>query len=158
MQRKMKKTRKRGRKPKANYNEMFANLRIHYEEVYTLTEEEKRCPACKDTEDSQFIKDKGLTALIRGGYTSPSLVSHIMYEKYADALPLYRQVKSFEPLGVRISRTTMASWIITCSQNYLKPVYDYSHRELLKRRLLMADEITIQVLKGPDRRASLVSG
>ena len=46
----------------------------------------------------------------------------------------------------------MASWIITCSQNYLKPVYDYFHRELLKRHFLMADETPIQVLKEPDRR------
>ena len=36
-------------------------------------------------------------------------------------LPLYRQEKGFELLGVSISRTTMANWIITCSQNYLQP-------------------------------------
>lgn len=181
---------KRERKPKASYDEMFTNLPIHYEEVDTLTEEEKQCPACgtmmvpigheeirteirytkaklerivyvattygcpvcKDTEDPQFIKDEGIPALIPGGYASPSLVSHIMYEKYADALPLCRQEKGFELLGVSISRTTMASWIIICSQNYLKPVYDYFHRELLKRHFLMADETPIQVLKEPDRR------
>ena len=37
---------KRGRKSKANYDEMFANLPIHYEEVDTLTDEEKQCPVC----------------------------------------------------------------------------------------------------------------
>lgn len=46
----------------------------------------------------------------------------------------------------------MANWIITCAQNHLKPVYDYFHRELLKRHFLMADETPIQVLKEPDRR------
>ena len=119
------KTSQRERKPKANYDEMFANLSIHYEEVNTLSEEGKQCPecgagmvpngheeirtelrytraklerivyiattygcpACKDTEDPQFIKDEGSPALIPGGYASASLVSHIMYEKYADALP-----------------------------------------------------------------------
>lgn len=98
------------------------------------------------------IKDEGSPALITGEYASASLVSHIMYEKYADALPLYRQEKRFELLGVSISRTTMANWIITCAQNYLKPVYDYFHRELLKRHFLMVDETPIQVLKEPDRR------
>lgn len=184
------KTIKRGRKPKADYDEMSANLSVRYEKVDTLSNEEKQCPvcgtmmvpigheeirtelrytraklerivyiattygcpACKDTEDPQFIKDEGIPALIPGGYASASLVSHIMYEKYADALPLYRQEKGFELLGVNISRTTMASWIITCSRNYLKPVYDYFHRELLKRQFLMADETPIQVLKEPDRR------
>ena len=71
------------------------------------------CPVCKETEDPQFIKDEGVPALIPGSYASSSLVSHIMYEKYADALPLYRQEKGFELLGVSISRTTMAGWIIT---------------------------------------------
>ena len=184
------KTSKQERKPKADYDEMFANLPIHYEEVNTLSEEEKQCPecgagmiptgheeirtelrytraklerivyiattcgcpACKDTEDPRFMKDEGSPALIPGGYASASLVSHIMYEKYADALPLYRQKKGFELLGVSISRTTMANWIITCSQNYLKPIYDYFHRELLKRHFLMADETPIQVLKEPGRR------
>lgn len=98
------------------------------------------------------MKDEGSPALIPGGYASASLVSHIMYEKYADALPLYRQEKGFELPGVSISRTTMANWIITCSQNYLKPIYDYFHRELLKRHFLMADETPIQVLKEPGRR------
>ena len=184
------KTSKQERKPKADYDEMFANLPIHYEEVNTLSEEEKQCPecgtgmipigheeirtelrytraklerivyiattygcpVCKDTEDPQFIKDEGIPALIPGGYASASLVSHIMYEKYADALPLYRQEKGLELLGASISRTTMANWIITCSQNYLKPIYDYFHRELLKRHFLMADETPIQVLKEPGRR------
>jgi transposase len=114
---------KRGRKPTANYDEMFANLPIHYEEVDTLTDGEKQrpacgtimvpigheeirtelrypkaklerivyvatiygCPGCMDTENPQFIKDEGISALMPGGYASSSLVSHIMYDKYADA-------------------------------------------------------------------------
>ena len=40
------KTSKQERKPKADYDEMFANLPIHYEEVNTLSEEEKQCPEC----------------------------------------------------------------------------------------------------------------
>lgn len=110
------------------------------------------CPVCKETEEPQFIKDEGAKALIPGGYASSSLVSHIMYAKYADALPLYRQEKGFKLLGASISRTTMAGWIITCAREYLQPVYDYFHRELQKRQFLMADETVIQVLKEPDRR------
>ena len=181
---------KKKRKPKASYDEMFANLPVCRVEVDTLTEEQKHCPVCqsrmvpigheeirteirytraklervvyiattygcpvcKETEEPQFIKDEGAPALIPGSYASSSLVSHIMYEKYADALPLYRQEKGFELLGASISRTTMAGWIITCTQDYLQPVYDYFHSQLLERHFLMADETPIQVLKEPDRR------
>ena len=183
-------TGKKKRKPKASYDEMFANLPVCRVEVDTLTEEQKHCPVCqsrmvpigheeirteirytraklervvyiattygcpicKETEEPQFIKDEGAPALIPGSYASSSLVSHIMYEKYADALPLYRQEKGFELLGASISRTTMAGWIITCAQDYLQQVYDYFHSHLLERHFLMADETPIQVLKEPDRR------
>ena len=46
----------------------------------------------------------------------------------------------------------MAGWIITCARDYLQPVYDYFHRQLLERHFPMADETPIQVLKEPDRR------
>ena len=48
---------KRGRKPKANYDEMFANLPIRYEEVDTLTDEEKQCPACGTMMVQMCIRD-----------------------------------------------------------------------------------------------------
>ena len=76
------------------------------------------CPRCKETEDPQFIKDEGQPALMPGSYVSSGLAAHVMYAKYVLGLPLYRQEKDFERLGARISRTTMASWIIYCSKNY----------------------------------------
>lgn len=111
------------------------------------------CPVCKDTEEPQFIKDNGQPALIPGSYASSGLAAHVMYAKYVMALPLYRQEKDFENLGAKISRGAMAHWIIYCSENYLKPVYDHMHKQLLKRRFFMADETPVQVLKEPDRRA-----
>ena len=110
------------------------------------------CPKCKLTEAPQYIKDEGVPALIPGSYASSGLAAHVMYAKYVLSLPLYRQEKDLERLGARISRTTMASWIIYCSKNYLQPIYGYMHRLLLKRKYLMADETPIQVLKEPDRR------
>ena len=69
--------------------------------------------------------------------------------RLADGLyiPLYRQEQDFLQLSAPISRTSMAHWIITAGQEYMQPVYDYFHRELLKRRFLMMDETPIQVLK-----------
>ena len=178
------------RKPKATYDEVFADLPTEKVYVDTLTEEQKtciecgtkmvpighelirtelrytepkleridyyattyECPKCKETEDPQFIKDEGKPALIPGSYVSSGLAAHVMYFKYVMSMPLYRQEKDFEHLGVRISRTTMAGWIIYCAENYFQPMYAYLHRKLLKRRYLMADETPIQVLKEEGRR------
>lgn len=101
------------------------------------------CPKCKETEEPQFIKDEGKPALIPGSYVSSGLAAHVMYFKCVMSMPLYRQEKDFEHLGVKISRTIMASWIIYCAENYFQPMYEYLHQKLLKRRYLMADETPI---------------
>lgn len=61
--------------------------------------------------------------------------------------------KDWKQYGAQISRTTLANWIIYCSQNYFQPMYDYFHRELLKRSFAMADETRVQVLKEEGRQA-----
>jgi len=110
------------------------------------------CPVCKDTEDPQFVKDnKAPAALIKGSYTSPTLTSWVLYEKFAKSVPFYRLEKSLEELGAKISRTTMANWAIQCNSLYFKNLTDYFHRELLKRKYLMMDETPIQVLHEPGR-------
>lgn len=53
------------------------------------------CPACRDTEEPQFIKDNGRPALIPGSYVSESLLAYILYWKYTLYVPLYRQEKDF---------------------------------------------------------------
>lgn len=110
------------------------------------------CPECKDTEEPQFTKDnKAPAALIEGSYVSNSLAAWSFYEKFALAVPYCRLEKSFEELGAKISRTTMANWAIKCNEMYFKPMTDYFHRELLKRKFLMMDETPIQVLKEPGK-------
>lgn len=116
-----------------------------------------QCTVCKDTEDPQFIKDEGVKALIPHSYASSSLVSHVVYAKFMNALPFYRQEKDFEQLGATISRAAMAHWTIYCAFHYLKPIYDYCHRKLIERRFLMADETPVQVLKEEGRRAQTKS-
>ena len=111
------------------------------------------CPECKDTEEPQFIKDNGKPALIPGSYASESLLAYIIYRKYGLYIPLYRQEQDFLQMSAPIGRTSMARWIIAAGQEYIQPMYDYFHRELLKRRFLMMDETPIQVLKEEGRRA-----
>ena len=119
------------------------------------------CPSCKeglgDTEKPVIVKSQVPTALVGKGPASASTVAWTMYQKYANGLPLYRQEKDWKQYGAQISRTTLASWIIYCSQNYFQPMYDYFHRELLKRSFAMADETRVQVLNEGGRRAQTQS-
>lgn len=89
-----------------------------------------------------------------GSLASPSLMAHIMNQKYVDALPLYRQEKQFSRLGVPLSRQTLANWMIHGAIRWLSPVYDRMHQLLLEKDILNADESTLQVLHEPSRAAT----
>ena len=78
---------------------------------------------------------------------SPSSVANVMYQKYVNSVPLYRQEKDWEQLGISLSRATMANWVIRCSQDYLIPVVEHMRKELLSRDIIHCDETPVQVLK-----------
>ena len=111
------------------------------------------CPQCKtDSEKNNIVSAiPSRKALIPHSWASPSTVAHMMYEKYANAVPLYRQEKDWLQYGVPLTRAVLANWIKRCSEDYFTPMYEFFHRSLLKRRFLMADETRIQVLKEPGR-------
>lgn len=126
-------------------------------EVVNIYRETAKCPKCSTApamaRNIQFVKANVPEALIPHSYASASVAAWVMYQKYANSMPLYRQEKDWKQMGVILSRATMANWIIYCAGNYFSPLYDYLHQELLKRQFLMADETRIQVLKEPGRNA-----
>jgi transposase len=85
-----------------------------------------------------------------GSLASPSAVAHVMDQKYTNAMPLYRQEQQFARLGVDLSRQTLANWVVRGS-GWLELLYEPLHRQLLSRRILQADETTLQVLRESDR-------
>ncbi len=105
------------------------------------------CPKCKHTEKPYFEKAPTPTSLMNHSLASPSSVANVMYQKYVDSMPLYRQEKDWENLGIALKRNTMANWIIRCSQDYIYPVIGYMREQLLKRDIVHCDETPLQVLK-----------
>ncbi len=92
--------------------------------------------------------------VINGSLASPSLVAHIINQKYVMHIPLYRQEKAFLREGINLSRQTMANWIIKVSELWLEPIYDIMKRTLLTHGVLHADETTCQVLHEPGKKAN----
>lgn len=126
-------------------------------EVVNIYVETAKCPVCSEApameKAIQFVKAHAPEALIPHSYASTSVVAWVMYQKYANSMPLYRQEQDWNQMGVLLNRATMANWIIYCASQYFAPFYDYLHRELLKRQFLMADETRIQVLHEAERKA-----
>ncbi|WP_397379437.1 IS66 family transposase [Paenibacillus sp. YYML68] len=92
-----------------------------------------------------------------GSLASPSILSHVMCQKYVDSLPLYRQEQAFARLGYSLSRQTMANWMIYGAEKWLMPMYEAMKRYLLSQDALHADETTLQVLREPGKSAESTS-
>lgn len=67
---------------------------------------------------------------------------------------MYRLEQEFNRQGLKLSRQTMANWILQASDTWLRPVYDVLHRQLCKETVLHGDETTLQVLKEPGRTST----
>ncbi|MBP3457740.1 MAG: IS66 family transposase [Lachnospiraceae bacterium] len=105
------------------------------------------CPACKHT-SRPFIKKAAVPkSVLNHSIASPSSVSYVMYQKYVNSVPLYRQEKDWEQMGIALSRATMANWVIRTSQDYFEPIVKHLQKELLKREVIHCDETPVQVLK-----------
>lgn len=118
------------------------------------------CPKCKHTDKPYIEKAPTPTSLMNHSLASPSSVANVMYQKYVNSMPLYRQEKDWENLGIALKRSTMANWIIRCSQDYFYPVIQYLRKKLLERDIIHCDETPIQVLKedGKNLRRSPTCG
>ena len=52
------------------------------------------------------------------------------------SLPLYRQEKQFEQIGIELSRQNMSNWLMNLSKRYFIPVVEYMHKQLLKQQVI----------------------
>lgn len=123
--------------------------------VVNIYRETYKCPECAISaghpDDQTFVKAPVQEPLIPESYASESVVAWAMHQKYQDGLPLNRREGDWKQLGVPLNRATLANWIIYCTGNYLRHVYDYFHRQLLTRKYLMADGTRVQALNEPGR-------
>ena len=82
-----------------------------------------------------------MAPLVPHSYVSAGLAAHVIYGKFINALPYYRQEKDFEnQFGVKIGSGIMAHWTIYCAQNYFSPMTGYFHRLLTRKKFVAGDD------------------
>ena len=81
---------------------------------------------------------------------TPGLLSQIITSKYVDHLPLYRQEKIYQRIGIELPRATFCNWIFKCAE-LLKPLYELLIKEILASSYIQADETTLNVLSEKER-------
>jgi transposase len=105
------------------------------------------CPKCEEN----GVKVAPVPAQpIPKSLAAPGLLAHVAVSKYMDALPLHRQEAVFKRIGIELSRTSMARWMIAIA-DLLNPVVSALQKKILSGPVVHSDETPIQVLKAPDK-------
>ena len=111
------------------------------------------CRNCEETDiETPVVKAPHEKSIIPGSFATAEAIAHIMTQKFVMGAPIYRQEQELNRQGIPLSRQTMSNWILRASEDYLTPVYEQLHRELLTRDVLHADETTLQVLHEPGKK------
>lgn len=94
---------------------------------------------------------------IPGGNAGESLLAHLIIGKYADHLPLNRQIEIFKrENGLSLAPSTVSDWCMD-SADVLEPIYTELRVWLKKCWYALADEVPYPVLKN-DKPGSLHRG
>ena len=101
----------------------------------------------EEIETTPMYKGDMPKAVIPKSFASPSLLASILDKKYNFSLPLYRQEKALERIGITLSRQTMSNWIMKLYDLYFQEFVEYMHDQLLKCEYINADETKLEVLE-----------
>ena len=105
------------------------------------------CKKCEKKNMPVFLHGFVPAPVLPHSLASASTAAWVIYQKYVNAVLLYRQEKDWERLGYVLSRTTMANWIIRCSEDYFSKFVERLKTEMLKEKILHCDETYVKVLK-----------
>ena len=133
---------------------VFIPASLKVREYYSRNYE---CPQCSQHGIPVIKKGKDGRPHMLYGMACAGTVAWVMYQKFCNALPYFRQEKDWKQYGASITRKTMANWVIQNSEAFFLPMYEYFQRKLLEREFAMADETPLQVLHEPGRRAQTQS-
>ena len=99
------------------------------------------CRAC----EQGVVQAPAPARLIEGALPTEGVIAHVLVSKYADHLPLYRQVQIMARSGLDLDRSTLAGWVGKAAF-HLRPVADRLARHLKTSSKLFMDETRAPVL------------
>jgi transposase len=98
------------------------------------------CRAC----EGQVVTSAMPAQPIDKGRPGPGLLAQVITAKYADHLPLNRQVDIFARHGVNLSRQTLCDWVAAAA-DLLAPVYRDLTTTVLGGKVVQTDDTTVPV-------------
>jgi transposase len=105
------------------------------------------CRSCDGPGERRFTTaGPAVLGPIPKGLPGPGLLAHLLTCKYADHLPLNRQVGIVARSGVRLSRSTLCDWMASAA-TLLGPLVALMRARLLLSRVIRSDDTSVPFLE-----------
>lgn len=110
------------------------------------------CKACKKdaTQKAQIKRGKAPQAVIQRSIAGPTVLAKLIYDKFIQYLPLYRQVKEWERYGLLTNDKNLSNWVIRVAEGWLLPIYEKMKQLLMAKSILHVDETYAQIIYRSD--------
>ncbi len=115
---------------------------VHVQNIYGC----RHCEAHGDHSVPVIVAAPKPETAFPASIASPSVVAHIIEEKYVKAVPLYRQEQQWNRRGIALSRKNMSNWVMHAAKNWFSPIYDFMKERLISQDIIAADKTVLQVL------------
>lgn len=122
------------------YNYIPAKLELNIHKEYSY-----KCNTCSSIDKAVITKVKRSTSFPKQ-MVEDSFVSNVIVEKYLKHVPLYRQEKIFNNMGLDVARKNFSNWIIKAAQ-VLKPVYSLIYENITNSSICHMDETVLRVIE-----------
>jgi len=113
------------------------------------------CKHCKKdaTQKAQIKRGKAPQAVIQRSIAGPTVLAKLIYDKFIQYLPLYRQVKEWERYGLLTNDKNLSNWVIRVAEDWLLPVYEQMKKTLTAKSVLHVDETYAQIIHRSDGKS-----
>lgn len=110
------------------------------------------CKCCKNDvkKKSQIKRGKAPQAVIQRSIAGPTVLAKLIYDKFVQYLPLYRQVKEWERHGLITNDKNLSNWVIRTAEDWLLPIYNRMKETLMKKSILHCDETDAKIIYRSD--------
>jgi transposase len=120
----------------------------HIEHAYEC----KNCKGCS-SQPAQIKRGKAPQPAIQRSVSSPSVLAKVIYDKFAQYLPLYRQVNEWARYGLDTNDKNLSNWVIRAAHDWLLPIYKRMKDLMMTKSVLHVDETHAQIIKRSDGKS-----
>ncbi|MEG0381134.1 MAG: IS66 family transposase, partial [Kurthia sp.] len=102
---------------------------------------------------AQMKRGKAPQAVIQRSIAGPTVQAKLIYDKFVQYLPLYRQVNEWQRHGLITNDKNLSNWVIRVTEEWLLPLFELMKQLLTAKSILHVDETYGKIINRSDGKS-----